>query len=117
MISVDDAKLSIETNCFMSEELKKYLIDLVRKENQRRQPVREGDVVSIAGKVFVIAKIFDFTDYRQVVQDNMELLAVLYNPIRKTLGFAWESLYTDPDSCKIISHIDPKQIFREDIKV
>jgi len=83
----------------------------------RRQTVEEGDIVKINDKIFVIAKIFNFIGYKQVDQDDLEDLAVLYSPIKKTLGFAWEGLYTDPSMCEIISRIDPKQIFREDIKI
>lgn len=117
MVSSKDAREAVITNGWMNHEVKKYLLGLIKSEEDRRQLVRDGDIVRIADKIFVVAKIFDFTDYYQVDQDNLELLAVLYDPIKKTLGFAWEGLYTDPSMCEIISHIDPKQIFREDIKI
>lgn len=117
MISAKDAREAVITNGWMNHEVKKYLLSLIRAEEERNQVVNEGDVVKIADKVFIVAKIFDFTDYTQINDYNTELLAVLYDPIRKDLGFAWESLYSDPNMCSIISHVDPKRIFREDIKI
>ena len=83
----------------------------------KKQTVEEGQIVKINDQIFVIAKIFDFSDYEQVDRDNFTDLAVLYSPVNKTLGFAWGGLCTDPSECEIISKIDPKQIFREDIKI
>lgn len=117
MISAKDAREAVITNGWMNHEVKKYLLNLIKTDEEKRQLVREGDIVKIADKVFIIANIFNFTGYYQVDQSTPEYLAVLYDPIRKELGFAWESLYTDPGMCKIINHINPKQIFREDIKI
>lgn len=117
MINANDAYMAVCSNGHISPDLMNYLLKLINKDRASRQLVQEGDIVKIKDKIFVVAKIFDFTDYYQVDQDNLELLAVLYDPIKKTLGFAWEGLYTEPSMCEIAGHIDPKQIFREDIKL
>lgn len=117
MINTTDAYNAVACNGHINTVLKSYLLSLIKKDESSRQLIREGDVVKINKQIFVIAKIFDFSEYPQVNQNDLELMAVLYSPIKKTLGFAWEGLYTDPSMCEIIGHIDPKQIFREDIKI
>lgn len=121
MAEKNDVIASILGNIFLDSETKDYLVDLVKKEgcSFKRNKIEEGTIVRAEGpymdrRVLVVVKILNEirTDY-----DIWDDIVIVYDFLAKEIDWRGMNLLANPEWCEVIGKMDPKQIFREDIKV
>lgn len=120
-----EVKLAIRRSSLTAED-KVELLDMVdamqlqeRKAGPARLDIREGHIVKAEGpnperRLLIVVKILS-----DIKEDYglKEHIVVVYDVLARELDWRGLNLLSNPDMCEIIGLTDPKQIFREDIKI
>lgn len=119
MVKVAESNMDVADKSTIMVALSKLLS--VGADDYPYQIVKEGDIIEICKAwtcepgIYVVAKIIDVSDRFEDCGYGTNI-AILYSPMRKDLSWATDWYYTNPEHCKIINYVDPKIIFREDVK-
>ena len=112
MEEVANSDLEVHVKAAVLMSLNKMLEE--DKDEPELQDLKAGDVVKYDDELFIVAQIFDVGDY--TCGESARYLAITYSPMRKCLDYVFNGFYEHPEYCQIITHINPKMIFREDVK-
>lgn len=103
---VSDSDIDI----YFKKEICEYLYRLYEADDSPRQEVHRGDIVRLKygnENVFTVLKAFWIENAR---------MFIVYNHLEKDVCILNDKLLSDPEKVAIVGHIDPKMIFKEDIK-
>lgn len=117
-IAHNQMKKAIAYTNDMSLDMKCALLALVEDDEKKNtQQIEEGCIVKVKGPndVLLVVKILD--EVNDTFRFYEDTVVVVYDFLSKEIDWQGLNLLSDPKACEIIGKMNPKQIFREDIKL